>query len=283
MRRKRGLAALGLVCAAALALTLGVGGKSEAANLRATFFDAGSADAILIQTQDSAVLVDAGLKADGDALVERLRSAGVSRLDALIVTHFDKDHIGGAPAVLSALPVETVWQPDYVKDASAYERYARALSETGVAVRTLRQEDAAFTLDGVSYVLSAARQSAYEEDESNNFSLCVTVTWGETVFLLPGDAETDRLRELLAADVGPCDVLKVPHHGEHDRESAAFFQAMSPQIAVITSSDEEPEDAKVTGLLTGLGAQVFLTRQGTVVCESDGERVLVTQGGAILP
>ena len=104
--------------------------------LRAAFLSAGAADAILIQTEHSAVLVDTGLKKNADELVAALREAGVERLDALVITHYDKDHVGGAPAVLENFAVETIYQPDYVKDGGAYERWQKALKKTDAQVCT---------------------------------------------------------------------------------------------------------------------------------------------------
>ncbi len=240
--------------------------------LRAAFLEAGAADAILIQTEHSAVLVDTGLKKNADELVAALREAGVERLDALVITHYDKDHVGGAPAVLENFKVETIYQPDYVKDGGAYERWQKALKKTDAQVCTLCA-DTAFELDGARWEITAAAQRAYKNDESNNFSLVLRLEWGETSFLLAGDCERERLAELLEAGVEPCDVLKVPHHGRLDEMSGAFFEAASPRYAVVTSDEDEPEDAETLALLEALGAQVLLTRQGVQTFTSDGTTV----------
>lgn len=252
------------------------GEQTREGTMRVTFFQAGAADAILIQTPQSAVLIDAGLRGDGDALVASLREKGVERLDALVITHYDKDHVGGAPAVLEALPVAEIYQPDYVKDAKPYERWQKALQKTDAAVRTL-SEDAVFTLDGARYAVSTARKRAYERDESNNFSLVVRLEWGENSFLLAGDCEEERLAELLDEGVAGCDVLKVPHHGRLDARSEEFFAAASPRWAVITSDEEEPEDAEVLALLEALGARTLLTREGEIIFETDGKTLRCTQ------
>ena len=250
------------VCLAALTACAHADGDA----LRATFFAAGAADAILIQTENSAVLIDAGLKKNAGELTAALRAAGVKKLDALILTHYDKDHAGGAPAVLEAFGAEAIYQPDYVKDGKAYERWQTALQKTDAQVFTL-SADAAFELDGARYAISTARQRAYERDESNNFSLVVRLEWGETSFLLAGDCEEERLAEL----------LEVPHHGRLDALSGAFFAAAAPQIAVVTSDEDEPEDDEVIALLREQGAQTLLTREGEIVCVSDGKTVSARQ------
>ena len=86
-----------------------------------------------------------------------------------------------------------------------------------------------------------------------------------------------RAKELLEAGVAPCSVLKVPHHGRLDALSGAFFAAAAPQIAVVTSDEDEPEDDEVIALLREQGAQTLLTREGEIVCVSDGKTVSARQ------
>ena len=266
----------GVLCLAAVLTVVGFHTWFSSGKMRVVFFQAGAADAILIRTKQSAVLIDTGLEDNAQALVQALKKEGVRSLDALIVTHFDKDHIGGAQQILETFSVAMVLEPDYTKDAKTYKRYRQALEESHAQRYTL-SSDASFTLDGASYRVDATAASSYEKDESNNFSLVVTVQWGDTSFLLTGDAQEARLDELLKQGVAPCDVLKVPHHGRKNDRSAEFFAAASPKIAVITSDLEEPEDQEVVAALEAVGAQVYLTREGTVVCVSDGKRVRVSQ------
>ena len=72
-------------------------------------------------------------------------------------------------------------------------------------------------------------------------------------------------------------MLKVPHHGRLDAFSGAFFAAAAPQIAVVTSDEDEPEDDEVIALLREQGAQTLLTREGEIVCVSDGKTVSARQ------
>ena len=83
--------------------------------------------------------------------------------------------------------------------------------------------------------------------------------------------------ELLEEGDLASDVLKVPHHGGYEALSSAFFQAVSPEYAVITSDAENPEDETVVHILSSLGATVYLTRLGSVTMVSDGENLDVSQ------
>jgi len=273
------LSALLLSACAAPAAESGGEESADAAALEIRFFDAGAADAILLTTADSAVLIDTGEKGFGKTILAYLADKGVEKLDALIVTHFDKDHVGGAAKVINGIPVDTVLQSNCPKDSEEYEKYVKALEAAQIEARTVR-EAVAFTLGGVRYEIDPPRRESYAEDASNNSSLIVTVRNGAQRFLFAGDAQTERLREYLAASPQHCEVLKVPHHGRAEPALDDLLQAVTPAYAVITSSAEEPEDATVLAQLERSGARVLRTRDGAVTVVSDGTALEVTQEAA---
>ena len=240
--------------------------------LEAYFFDAGKADAILLTTANSAVLIDTGEQGFGKTILARLEEMGVRQLDVLIVTHFDQDHVGGAAKVLNSIPVGTVLQSNQPKDSEEYEKYTAALSKAGIEPVTVR-ETYEFTLDGVSYTVDPPRQLEYDEDSSNNSSLIVSVRNGDDRFLFTGDAQTARLAEFLETGSAACDVLKLPHHGQDEPLLDALLAAANPSWAVITSSDDAPESDAVVKTLEQDGIRVLRTRTGAVTLHSDGTAV----------
>ena len=273
MSRRRRLAAL--LLAAALLLTGCAAAvpapapAPAAGTLELHVFDAGAADAILLRTENSAVLIDAGEKGFGKTILAYLAEQGVDALDYLIVTHFDKDHVGGAAKVLNSIPVKAVLQSNQPKDSDEYENYVEALRGAGIEPVTLRETDT-FSLDGVSYTVDPPRQSAYAQDSSNNSSLIVSVRYGDTGILLPGDAQTLRLAEFLDANTTTYDVLKLPHHGRDEPLLEALLASVKPTYAIITSSEEEPESGAVLAALEQAGVRTLLTRNQSVTLYSDG-------------
>ena len=243
-----------------------------AADLEVHFFDAGKADAILLTTENGAVLVDAGEKGFGKTILAYLEEKGIDRIDYLIITHFDQDHVGGAAKVLNSIEVGAVLQSNRPKDSEEYEKYVSALSGAAIEPTTVR-ETCTFALDGVAYTVDPPRQSEYDSDESNNSSLIVSVQNGGNRFLLAGDAQTERLAEFLDANKNTYDVLKVPHHGQDEPLLKELIESTQPGYAVITSSDEEPESGATVEALEQAGTEVLLTRRGAVTFHSDG-RVL---------
>ena len=244
--------------------------------LEVTVLDAGKADAILLTTAESAVLIDAGEKGFGKTILAYLEEQGVEKLDYLIVTHFDKDHVGGAAKVINNISVGTVLQSNSPKDSDEYEKYVKALANAGIEPVTVR-ETLTFTLGGVTYTVDPPVRETYADDPSNNSSLIVSVVNGADSFLFTGDAQTARLAELLDGDVSGVDVLKLPHHGQDEPLLDALLSATRPAYAVITSSDEEPESAATVAALERAGATVLLTRNGAVTLRSGGNGVQVLE------
>ncbi len=237
-------------------------------------FSAGKADAMLLTTEHGTVLVDCGEKGFGQEILSYLEAQGIDKIDYLIITHFDQDHVGGAAKVINNISVGTVLQNNSPKDSEEYEKYLKAVTNAGIAPVTV-QDSYEFTLDGVLYSVDAPDKSDHMSDDSNNASLVVSVYHGTNSMLLTGDAQTERLEELLESGIGAFDLLKVPHHGREDELMDELVAAVQPKYAVITSSDEEPEDQQTLAVLEEANVEVFLTRVSPVIVRSDGKTMTV--------
>ena len=121
--------------------------------------------------------------------------------------------------------------------------------------------------------MTSAKKTYYGNDEENDFSLVVRMTYGDTRFLFAGDAEEARQKEILDEGAVACDVLKVPYHGRLTDASPAFIAAAKPKIAFVTDSDKEPASEIVLALLGEAGADVYSARGGDLTVESDGKTV----------
>ena len=245
--------------------------------LTVEFFDVGKADAMLITTpQGMRILIDAATNKEGKGLAERFTRAGITRIDVLIITHYDKDHVGGADTILEELDVGQVIMPTYDKESKQHTQFEEALAAAeGVEeIRMGRAETRIFDFEpGVTFTVTSAHKAGYGEDEENDFSLAVRLTYGETRFFFTGDAENARQRELLAEGDVACDVLKVPYHGRLEASSQDFLAACAPEIAFICDSDEEPASALVVDMLETMGTKVFCAKDGGLRVTSDGTRV----------
>ena len=220
------------------------------------------------------MLIDCGEKGFGSTITDELAARGIKKLDLLIVTHFDQDHVGGAAKVIGSVDIGTVLQSNSPKDSSEYRKYIRALKKAGIEPMTVR-ETLSFEFDGVAITVDPPREETYAQDASNNSSLIVTVSLGSQTLLFMGDAESARIAEYLAGAPVDCTLLKVPHHGGKEPMTEALLEAVCPEYAVITCSDDERESASTTAALRSCGAEIFLTRLGSVSVCCDGETIEV--------
>lgn len=248
--------------------------KEKGLELEVYFFAAGNADAILLTTEKSAVLIDCGKKGFGQTILEELNARGITRIDYLIITHFDQDHVGGAAKVINSIPIGCVVQNDRPGNSEAYEKYLRALDKAKVEPFTVN-DSLTFVLDDVSFTVDPPQKDSYKHDNSNNSSLIVTVSCGEKTLLFMGDVQTERLKEFISTKAIDCDLLKLPHHGGADMEMEELITATMPEYAVICCSREEPDTTSSMQILREYGVSTFMTSEAPVQVTCDGSSLTV--------
>lgn len=274
--RRTGFLGPFLVCM--LLLLSGCGRQTlENPGIRITFFDVGKGDAILIETERHCVLVDSGYDDTSEIILNYLAEQGIQRLDYMILTHFDKDHVGGADRILEAVEVSEVLQPDYESDSKQYLQYQETMNDKDMQAHLVTKTER-LALDGADFLIYPPQQEEYEE-EDNDFSLVISMTYGSRRFLFAGDCEEERLEELLEqAEFGLFhDVLKVPHHGREEKNTVEFLSAVSPRIAVFTCPEDMPVKEDICEALKKLGTEIYLTGKGTITCLCDGDTLQVIQ------
>lgn len=204
--------------------------------LRLTVRDAGNADCLLFQTGDHYMLIDAGENNNGKALVEYLDRNGISKLDYVIATHADADHIGGMDEVINHVEIGTFimsFMPEgHTPTTRTYEKMLTALLN-----RNIKPTEAHF---GDSYTFGEAKIDILsgQKDYTNNNdqSVVCRITFGKTHFLMMGDAGVNVENDILSAGVDiRSDVIKLGHHGSHSSSGEAFIRAVNPAYALITS------------------------------------------------
>ena len=186
----------------------------------------------MIRTPDSQwVVIDAGTNGQqGDYMAEM----GIETVALAIISHRHFDHRGGMDEVLRDLTVERL--AAVMEDCPNRTSDDRWRNQVGDGVEILAQ-GTSVTIDGVLFeILPASPTMATCPNEENDNSLVVRMTLGEFSMLFTGDAEVDRLNFLVEnhGDQLDADVLKASHHGSHNRRTAAFPTAVSPERVVIS-------------------------------------------------
>lgn len=241
-------------------------------------FKAGKADAHLIYGEDWAVLIDCGEKGFGKDILKYMKENDIDRLDYLVLTHFDKDHVGGAAKVLGDVEVGEVLQSNCPRKSKEYDNYLDALDKAGITPVTV-SERLSFELGDAEFTIDPPQSEDYKTDDSNNSSLITEVVYGKRALLFAGDAQDERLEEYILAPHRTFDFVKVPYHGHWQSSLTSFAEVTKASIAVITSSDKEPEDAETVVLFERTGAEVFQTRTADVIVKCDGENIAAAYVG----
>ena len=248
------------------------------ASLTLDVFAVGKADAMLLVVDGYSVLIDAGENGDGDELVKALQSRGIESLDLLILTHFDKDHIGGADTILNEMPVSVVRMPAYEADSKQYTQLIDALGNSGAEVVRMTA-DATFSLGGADFVIWVS-DIAYDGDNDNEQSLVMKVVYNGKTYLFAGDAEDDWLNHLCFSTRNlTCDVLKVPHHGGDDDSTFALLAVTMPSYAIVTDSAKNPADSDTLSLLNEYGVETYRTSVGAIRITQSGASFSIGYAG----
>ncbi len=255
------------------------------------FIDVGQGDAILVLLPNGQnMLIDAGDNGLGPRVVAYLKEQGVTRVDYLVATHPHADHIGGMPEVIEAFEIGKVYMPRTGHTTRIYERLLLAIKEKGLTVIEARTGVVLFDEPELKVRLVGPVPGTYTS--LNDYSAVVHLRYRYTAFLFTGDAEAASEGRMIAAGgfwphkpaepagvVLDADVLKVGQHGSRSSTTAAFLEAVSPTIAVISVGADNRyghPHADTLARLQAAGVTVYRTDlHGTVVITSDGEQLTV--------
>lgn len=239
------------------------------------FIDVGQGDATLIKCGEHFMLIDAGDTSKGTAIQNYLQKQKVEKLDYLILTHPDADHIGGAPVIITKFEIDKVFISNYEKDNKTYQKLIQALDNKRLKATTPKV-GAKYYL-GTAEITILAPNGAY--DNPNDASVCFLIKNGDNRFLFIGDAEEKAEEDILDNSFEICaDVYHAGHHGSETSTTEEFLKAVKPTYAVISCGEGNSyghPHAQTLNLFRTNGIKVFRTdEQGSIVAVSDGREIV---------
>ena len=248
---------------------------SSAGQMQVHFIDVGQGDATLISCDGHYMLIDAGNNDKGTTVQSYLMSQGVEKLDYVIGTHPDADHIGGLDVVIYKFNCDTIIMPDVANDTRTYDDVVQAMKSKGYQT-TYPVVGETYTLGGATFTIVAP--NADYGNDMNDWSVGVLVQNGNNRFLFTGDAEEKAEEDILNNGIDiSADVYAAAHHGSKTATSQAFLDKVSPTYVVISAGEGNKyghPHAEVLNRLWAAGISVFRTdEQGTIVATSDGNDI----------
>jgi competence protein ComEC len=251
-----------------------------------------SLSVLVVGPTGETMLYDTGhYQDDGEHVLQYLQAHNISRIDHLVVSHNDADHIGGNAAIIEYYETEAdgigaVYDPGIAASTQTYSGYLDAIEQHDVTLYETREGDS-IQFQSVDVGVFGPPEPYLESEERNENSIVLKLSFGETSFLLTGDAEDDQ-EAYLVEKYGErlnATVLKAGHHGSSSSTSGGLLDAVQPQVVVISSpydSQYGHPTAEVLDRLQSRSIPAYWTAtHGDVVLVSDGKQVSVrTQAAA---
>lgn len=270
--------------------------------LHIDFLDVGQGDAALLTMPDgTTLLIDGGgrpnfnpgtdegeepferdTRSIGEGVVSQyLWSLGLDRVDYVLATHADADHIDGLDDVARNFKVRGAMVARTPADDEEYARFAATMKQTGVPVEMIGAGDVLRFGNVSAEVLWPPPTGDESAPSRNNDSIMLLVRYGDKSLLLTGDIERQGETAVLRKGINlQCDIVKVAHHGSKTSSIEAFVSATHPSLAIIsvgrTSMFGHP-NPDVVERWRASGAEVMTTGQrGTISVVTDGRDLQVS-------
>lgn len=244
--------------------------KEAEGELVVHMIDVGQADSFLLVQGDQVALVDCGTRSRGKDVAAYLQSLGITKINYLFGTHPHDDHMGGMYDVITNFEIEKIIIPELEAGEVTTNWYLKLMKE----IKDGNYQVEYANLDTVYHLGDADIRIigpiSEPENNLNNYSIVLKVSFGEMDMIMTGDAEKVVEREILEAgyDV-EAEILKVGHHGSDTSSSDEFLDAINPDYALISAGLGNKYDHPIESTMEELeerSIEVYRTDEsGTVI------------------
>lgn len=242
-------------------------------NVTIKFIDVGQGEAILIALPEKTMLIDAGPTGSAPKIAQVLQELGRNKIDYLVATHPDEDHIGGMADVISSTQIGTIYAPNKTNNTATYRKFLTAIQNNNLQITlaeagTIIDQNDAYKLE----ILWPTKDANFPD--TNDYSIIIKLTVGNKTFLFTGDAPTNAI---LNSNPGHIDVLKVSHHGSRTGTTEQLVRKLSPTYAVVSYALDNSYGHPMQSVLNALhkhSVEVWGTgANGTITITCDGTTI----------
>ena len=237
------------------------------------FIDVGQGEAILIALPEKTMLIDAGPTGSAPKIAQVLQELGRNKIDYLVATHPDEDHIGGMADVISNTQIGTIYAPNKTNNTATYRKFLTAIQNNNLQITLAEAGTIIDQTDSYKLEILWPKKDA-NFPETNDYSIIIKLTVGNKTFLFTGDAPTNAI---LNSNPGHIDVLKLSHHGSRTGTTEVLIHKLSPTYAVLSYAVDNPYGHPMQSVLNALrkhSVEVWGTgANGTITITCDGTNI----------
>ena len=243
----------------------------DKSKIEVIMLDIGQGDAFLIKVNGYVILLDTGEKKYYEFLVQQLNTLNVEKIDALIISHMDTDHMGAATLVIQDYGIKTILAPHTPGNSEEYTKLCNLLDGSSIKT-TYVESDNSFSI-GDGCVLSILGSDIF--DDTNDSSIIMKLVYYDNSFLFTGDVSATVLNRIMDAGINiTADVLKIPHHGSDTSSPILFLKNTGAKIALISVGRDNQYGHPTDNVLRRLDLMemvIYRTdKDGTVIIKGDG-------------
>lgn len=243
------------------------------ANVTIKFIDVGQGEAILIALPEKTMLIDAGPTGSAPKIAQVLQELGRDKIDYLVATHPDEDHIGGMADVISNTQIGTIYAPNKTNNTATYRKFLTAIQNNNLQITLAEAGTIIDQTDSYKLEILWPKKDANFPD-TNDYSIIIKLTVGNKTFLFTGDAPTSAI---LDSNPGHIDMLKLSHHGSRTGTTEQLVRKLSPTYAVLSYAVDNSYGHPMQSVLNALhkhSVEVWGTgANGTITITCDGTNI----------
>lgn len=248
--------------------------QKNVGSIEVHYIDVGQGDATLIKCGDKTMLIDAGENDKGSQVWSYLKSQNITKLDYVIGTHPDSDHIGGLDVIIYKFDCENVFMSSYKKDTKTYDDVIQAAKSKNYKIKNPKPGEK-YQLGDATFTIVAPND---KYDDANNASIAIYLEHGEVSYLFTGDAEYEAELDIIENGLNiDADVYKAGHHGSRTSSCDELLEKVTPKYVVVSCGEDNSYGHPHAAILNYCRINkipLYRTdKQGTIVLKSDGKKI----------